>query len=87
MAKRISIETITDEANKYLLNSPQMNTEGRKAVASFLETMLHKANSYNGFRYTTWEERVDGKDLCGILPNHNGAGQHEFPDETRRQYY
>lgn len=87
MSRKISIETVVEEANSFLKHSDQPNTEGRQAICSFVERLLHKSNSYNGFRYLIASELAKPSDLPGIIPDYSNTRNNKYPDQTRRAYY
>lgn len=77
MRKTIPVVTALARANYFLANSPDDEARERQATANLLETLLHAANAYRGFRFTGLDKATydaDGYPITGTY------------DETRRQY-
>lgn len=55
--KTILVSQIRDKANKFFLESSNENTQGRLAMITFLENLLHDTGNYRGFGY------LDKKDV------------------------
>ena len=51
MRKTIQVAELIDMVNSNMANSPNNNTEGRRALAGFLEDILHQTGTYVGFNY------------------------------------
>jgi len=60
--------------------------ETRLAHNSLLEAILHRTGNYNGYGYLP-KQHVPHGCLPGIIPDYDNPENHQFPDETRRQYY
>jgi hypothetical protein len=58
----------------------------RQGWNSLLEEVLLEAGQYKGYNYLRFDDVAEDV-LPGIILNHRGEGEHEFPDETRRFYY
>jgi hypothetical protein len=84
--KTADVEALLDMANNYLKNTPDKCRGERLGVASFVESILHRADRYKGYRYLEGHEMVtslDGK-TPGIVWQDDGG--HHYPDDSRRQY-
>lgn len=82
--KTVNVDILVDKANAMLSDS-KMSPDFRKGVMVMVEAILSESNNYDGFRYLREHEVPDGE-KAGIIfdpVNFN----HEYPDETRRQYY
>lgn len=75
MRKTINVEHVKRIANDMLRDSVPEVTEGRQAVASMLERVLHDTGQYRGFQY-----------LPGVV-DHSVTPPAVVGDESRRVYY
>lgn len=57
MRKTIRVADAVARANYFLANSPDEQARARQATANFLESLLHSADAYHGFRFM---DNVDG---------------------------
>ena len=56
MRKTIKVVDAVSRANYFLANSAAVQNIERKAIATFVESMLHSADAYAGFRFTDGEQ-------------------------------
>lgn len=83
MRKRVALEAIVDQANKYLA-SPRTTYEQREGVMTMVEFALFEADNYQGFRYLDENEVKLGEP--GIFRNKDEEEQFIGTDRTRVQY-
>lgn len=86
--KTLAVKTIVEKGNHFLRVHNQVGVEGRaarKAVASFLETILHDTDNYRGFRYLNANEMENGLP-CGIIFDDSPEHKHTYPDDSRVAY-
>jgi hypothetical protein len=81
--KRTTIEfdKIKAEANKVFRESQNGYADGRRAIQSFVDSVLMKAGHYKGFAYLSEDQSVPGNTI-GI--EFNEANEPKFFDHTRR---
>lgn len=87
--KTLSVKTIVEKGNHFLRVHSQVGPEGRaarKAVASFLETILHDTDNYRGFRYLNAHEMDNNSLPCGIIFDSSDKHDHKYPDDSRVAY-
>lgn len=79
MTKRstVNVEELMEMANNFLLNSADNETGERKGVASFIESVLMRANRYAGFRY------LNGTDMKGSFNGKTPGIEWEMADGSR----
>lgn len=89
MRKTIPVQMILDEINSMLKNSDPDQVEIRNGAMIALESVLHKAERYNGFRYLRAEEVVGspGVNYVNGQPHPDIQKRFEFTDRTRVQYF
>lgn len=86
--KTLTVKKIVEKGNHFLRVHNQVGPEGRaarKAVASFIETILHDSGNYRGFRYLNAHEMENGLP-CGIILDSTGNHNHTYPDDSRVAY-
>lgn len=76
--KTIEVATVLERGNHFLANSPYSKQAERRAVANFMEVLLHEADAYAGFSYlpeagVNYEAIERGEDF-------------DAEDESRRHY-
>lgn len=87
--KTFDLETLVDLANA-MLASEHTTAEERRGAMTLLETVLHGAGRYRGYRYLTTADLPAGQ-VPGVLTDDIGRIL-EYPDrfngadDTRRQY-
>ena len=86
MAKRktIQVKTMLDTVN-LKLKTGTCNPDVRKGMCCIIEDILHMTDNYNGFYYLEQHE-VPMTHRAGIIRDKTGENDHQFPDDTRRQY-
>jgi hypothetical protein len=83
--KTFRVDVFKDHVNSMLRDSKNELVEGRKVMASMLETVLMASGNYHGFRMLE-EKDVKPGHTFGIVfddVNHN----HTYPDDSRVSYY
>jgi hypothetical protein len=90
MTKRTTIkfEALKAEANKVFRESQDGYADGRRAIQSFVDSVLMDAGQYKGFGYLT-KDRVAPGNSFGIewAPVEPGQVQPKFFDQTRIEFY
>lgn len=87
MRKTIRIGDLVDTVNLMLENST-CDPEVRRGMCSVVETVLHKTDNYDGFRYLNHLEVPEGCAPGKLVSGRDEDGNpiFDFPDDTRRQY-
>ena len=84
--KTIEIERIKELANKFFRESKDEMMAERKALQSFIETILYETNTYYGFNYVHWLEKGFNEWIEAGEPD--GKEKYKFfGDETRIIFY
>ena len=73
--KNFSVSEFVVMVNNMLIESPEAEKDSRLGMISVLESVLHKTNNYNGFRYQ-----------AGVVDFTNMKSPKIVGDETRRIY-
>lgn len=90
--KTIPVLTIVEKANHFLAESTgEFGSHRRLGVCSFVESILHMTDQYNGFGFLD-ADNVPHGEKPGIIWGFNPEGERDnnynvYPDETRRVYY
>jgi hypothetical protein len=83
------LEAVVDIANRMLRNST-CSKEVREGIIALTSGVLHASDTYRGWRHLDATEVPEGH-LPGIVRNvrdvNTTNAPHDFPDETRREYY
>ena len=85
--KTLEVATLVTMANNYLKNSEDENTRERLVIADFVDSILHKADQYNGFAYLTSDDMANstnGKSIGIEFTEQNDPVMH---DQSRRRYW
>ena len=83
MKKTIKVSELVDQANKSFRDSKNEWREQRRAIQTFVETILHETGNYNGFRYLSEKESHAGH-TYGVEWIEN---EPRFPDDSRIAFY
>lgn len=54
--KNISVESIKDAANQFILDSRDDQKQSRIDIGNMLEAILMTSGNYKGFRYLSWRD-------------------------------
>jgi hypothetical protein len=87
--KTVDLNHVVEKANQYLLNTPDDDRNGRRAIHSFVSTLLMDAKAYLGFGYLDADDMAksaNGK-TPGIARDPTGGIDHQFPDDSRTRFY
>jgi hypothetical protein len=83
--KTISVEKMKDSIN-LMLATNTCSPEVRRGMASVLESVLGSTGNYKGYWMLRPDEVPPGQ-KPGIIFDESKAGNHQYPDDSRRRYY
>ena len=87
--KTISVEALKNRINNSLKMSGDDYKEGRRALMSTIEDILHETGNYKGFGFITKDERVlaNSNLSYGMYKGEDGQYYFDGCDRTRVFYY
>lgn len=81
----VKIAELKAEANKVFRESRDEYKVQRRAIQSFVDSLLMDAGQYKGFNYLPADKSLPGNSI-GIAYERADGTPH-FPDETRIEFY